>query len=93
MTILLIVSSLFLLCLIITVIHARAIQADTPTEAAAITRQHVDHKEGIWADDNPQAQLRASVHTTSGSRRLGEKLAAAQAHRLDVLPAPRSDSG
>ena len=93
MTVLLMVSSPFLLCLVVVVIRVRATRSDTPFRAVAITRQHVDHEEGLWADDNVQANLRASIHTTSGSRRLEEKLAATQVHRLGVPPAPGSDAG
>lgn len=81
MAVLVIVNSLFLLCIIVAVSCARATRANTPSGAAAATQQRVEHDEGLAADDEVQAQLRASISTTSGSRILSKKLAAAQARR------------
>ena len=54
-------------------------------DAAEISQPHLDHEEKLQASDNAQTQLRASIHTTGGTRRLGERFAATQADRLEAL--------
>lgn len=93
MNVLAIVSIVFLLCLNLVVIHTPAASSPATLDAAEISQQHLDHEEKQQASDNAQAQLRASIHTTSGTRRLGARFAAAQAHPLKALipqrhPAP-----